>query len=178
MNDKMFDEVGVKPGKPYKFGDWKQYAVHNDKEIKGFFGEYRFLSNFQKADIEYEGDIYNSTECAFQASKVVKEQRERLQHCEPYESKKLWKTLKKINETKEQWDARRLKVMMQVSIEKYLKHSWLREKLLATGERYLEETNHWNDRYWGVDIHKGGENQLGKLLMNVRTYFRSIYRGK
>jgi ribA/ribD-fused uncharacterized protein len=173
MNDIMFNKIGVKPGTPYKFGDWKQYATHSDTEIKGFFGEYRWLSNFHEAPVEYEGLMYASTENAFQAAKVVSEERSFLQSCKPYVSKKIWKTKTRIDSSKEEWDARRLHVMTVVTLDKYTRHADLMEKLLATGARYLEESNHWNDQFWGVDIHKGGENQLGKLLMNVRTYLRN-----
>jgi predicted NAD-dependent protein-ADP-ribosyltransferase YbiA (DUF1768 family) len=50
---------------------WKKIAVHDDKNVKGFFGNFRFLSNFHVCAIEYEGLIYPSTENAYQASKVV-----------------------------------------------------------------------------------------------------------
>jgi hypothetical protein len=43
----------------------------------------------------------------------------------------------------------------------------LREKLLKTGDKYLEETNYWNDRYWGKYKDKG-LNMLGHLIMAVR----------
>lgn len=49
MREKIiYDEQGLKPGTRYEKGQWKEITTHNDKEIKGFFGEYRFLSNFWK----------------------------------------------------------------------------------------------------------------------------------
>lgn len=45
----------------------------------------------------------------------------------------------------------------------------LREMLIATGERELVEGNVWNDTFWGVSLRTGkGQNQLGKILMEVR----------
>lgn len=176
MSDAMFDEIGVVKGKPYKYGDWKQYAVHSDTQIKGFFGKYRWLSNFHKATVEYEGLMYPSTENAFQAAKIVIDERKPFQSCEPYASKKMWKLRTRIDLNAKEWEDRRVHVMTVVTIDKYLRHADLREKLLSTGERYLEESNHWGDNFWGVDIRKGGENQLGKLLMNTRSYFRNHWR--
>lgn len=43
----------------------------------------------------------------------------------------------------------------------------LQEKLLATGNAYLEEGNTWGDRIWGT-VNGEGENRLGKILMQVR----------
>ena len=39
-------------------------------------------------------------------------------------------------------------------------------KKLATGDRYIEETNWWGDTIWRV--YRGeGQNLLGKILMDV-----------
>ena len=155
--------------------NWTTFSTHSDTEIKGFFGPYRWLSNFHPCTVEFDGLTYPSTENAYQASKIIPEEREVLAECTPNESKKLWKALTKIDASDVEWNARRYEMMKIITLEKYLKHEDLRKMLLDTGEKYLEETNYWGDVYWGVDIKKGGENQLGQLLMNVRKYFRLRY---
>lgn len=48
------------------------------------------------------------------------------------------------------------------------------QDLLDTGNKTLKEGNYWKDLYWGVDLRTGeGENHLGKILMQLRDYFRS-----
>jgi len=47
----------------------------------------------------------------------------------------------------------------------------LRHLLIATGDSYLEETNTWNDQFWGV-CDGEGKNMLGKFLMKVRDEVR------
>jgi predicted NAD-dependent protein-ADP-ribosyltransferase YbiA (DUF1768 family) len=47
------------------------------------------------------------------------------------------------------------------------------DRLLETGNLYIEETNTWNDTYWGVCGGKG-RNKLGKILMVIREDLRSI----
>ena len=47
----------------------------------------------------------------------------------------------------------------------------LREKLLATGDAYLEEGNNWGDTIWGT-VNGRGQNHLGRLLMEVRDAIR------
>ena len=51
----------------------------------------------------------------------------------------------------------------------------LKEKLLATGDRELVEGNWHGDKYWGVCLRTGeGNNHLGRMLMELRDYFRDI----
>ena len=58
--------------------------------------------------------------------------------------------------------------MREVVWAKFSQNPELGKKLLATGDRYLEETNWWGDRLWGV--YQGeGENLLGKILMETRA---------
>ena len=135
MSDAMYNETPV-VGTKYNFGDWKLYAVHSDKEIKGFFGEYRWLSNFWNAPVVFDVNLYTSSECAYQAAKVQGRFRKPLIECNfPVQSKKLWKTLPKIEETNEQWDSRKYEVMAQILFSKFLINKDLRQKLLDTGNR-------------------------------------------
>lgn len=156
----------------------KNYLIHDDKQIKGFFGDYRWLSNFEPCHIWYEGATYPSVENAYQAAKILPEYRvDELQYCSAVEAKKNWKKYPKINETSTQWDARKYQVMAGLVFNKFLNNLDLRQKLLDTGDRYLEETNHWHDRFYGVCICKKckntGKNNLGKILMQTRKYWQN-----
>lgn len=146
-----------------------EYVSHTDCEIRGFFGEKcRFLSNFYKTSVWFEGLLYPSSEAAYQAAKVDEDSRKEFLVCTAAESKKLWKKLPPMF-TAEQWDLVKYDTMSEIVFEKFVRNLGLRKKLIETGNRYLEETNHWSDVYWGVDYKTGiGENQLGKLLMKVR----------
>ena len=60
--------------------------------------------------------------------------------------------------------------MLAIVFDKFWRNPTLKQRLLATGQRYLEETNHWGDLYYGVDYRTGkGQNVLGQILMKVRT---------
>jgi ribA/ribD-fused uncharacterized protein len=153
--------------------DWESYAVHDEKNIKGFFGrEYRWLSNFHPAHVIYEELRYYSVENAYQAAKCIPEQRERFQYCEPWLAKDYWKRCTMLDASSDEWDARKHRVMAKLVYQKFAEHGDLNRRLLDTGEKYLEELNAWGDTYWGVDIRKGGENNLGKILMKLRTFLR------
>lgn len=133
--------------------------------IHGFFGEYRFLSNFYVCNVELDGIIYPSSEHAFMAEKTedveVKKQIAALET--PGEAKWFGQTVK----LRPKWDEIRVVAMYRVNWAKYAQNSELAKALLATEPKYLEETNDWNDTFWGVCNGKG-KNKLGKVLMRVR----------
>lgn len=136
--------------------------------IRGFTGEYRFLSNFYPAKV-YLGDIQFSTvEHAYQASKVfdikIKKGIAKLNANQASKVKKLGRELPMRGD----WDDIKLSVMEDLVRQKFTLNTNLGEKLLATGDSYIEETNNWGDTFWGV--YRGvGQNNLGKILMMIRS---------
>lgn len=149
--------------------DWRTIAIHNENNIKGFFGDYRWLSNWQRCEVWFEGLKYDCVECAYMAAKVEDEEiRKKIQGMSAYEAKKFGHTVT----LRPGWDAMRLDVMLELSLQKYLRNPELRGRLLETGTKYLEETNYWHDKFWGFDYKLGGENHLGKILMKVREILK------
>ncbi len=131
--------------------------------IYGFFDNYRFLSNFYPVEIEYEGLKYHSVEVAYQSAKTL-DMNIRLKFTEMNAFiAKL--SGRKVNLRKD-WEQVKVGIMRELLIKKF-QDPQLRRKLLYTKNKYLEETNTWNDTFWGVYNNKG-KNTLGKLLMEVR----------
>lgn len=173
----LFDERGLQPGTAYEKGQWEKIATHSATEIKGFFGEYKFLSNFWPTTVFLEGDEYATTENAYQAAKYESGSRAReyLRTCTPREAIVFVRDHSEGQATEEEWNSRKLQVMKDLLVQKFDKdlNPGNFDTLLQTGNKYLEETNYWEDIYWGV--HKTnvseegiGENNLGKLLMEIR----------
>jgi len=134
--------------------------------IHGFFGPYRFLSNFHFVDVELDGEIYKTTEHAYQAAKTLdldaRRMIQRLSH--PRDARIAGQAVP----VREGWEDQNIKwdTMYDLSCQKYSKGQLMHD-LIATYPLYLEETNTWGDVYWGVC--KGrGRNELGKILMMVR----------
>jgi ribA/ribD-fused uncharacterized protein len=162
-----------------KIGDeldprWKLIARHNEKEIFGFFGEYRFLSNFWPAYVFYEEKVYPTAENAYQAAKYYEHQRHSLVSCPPEEAKRFSrKHLASQRYPKWVWNEKKVSIMRDLLYSKFIANPDLRDKLLATGDRQLVEANWWEDSFWGVYVPKEGipfgSNVLGKLLMEVRA---------
>jgi ribA/ribD-fused uncharacterized protein len=139
--------------------------------IQTFSGEYRFLSNFWPAVVEYEGITYPSVEHTYQSAKTLEmaERRRIAAIVEPGDAKRAGRALPN---QRADWEQVKLRVMEECVRYKFTQHADLREKLLATGDAELIEGNTWGDRFWGV-CDGQGENHLGKILMKVRADLRS-----
>lgn len=157
--------------------NWRDYAIWNDNSIQGFFGNgeegYRWLSNFHPCEVADEFDIvYPSTEHAYQAMKTLDRKiREECLNMTCFQVKKWGQTIP----IQEDWDNRKVDVMTNLNMQKFKLNPDLKEKLLDTGDKELVELNHWKDKFWGVYYKDGkGENNLGKILMLVRSEIRLL----
>jgi ribA/ribD-fused uncharacterized protein len=144
-------------------------ATRAPARIESFQGQYRFLSNFWPAEVEYEGLTYPDVEHAYQSAKTLDmaERRKILAEPTPAEAKREGESFP----PRADWLQIKYDVMLQCVRYKFTHHSELASQLLATGDAYLEEGNTWNDQIWGVYQGKG-TNWLGKILMEVRGELR------
>ena len=144
--------------------DGKHLQTVTETGIYGFFGDYRFLSNFHETRLIVDGIVFNSSESAYMAQKTTDpEIRKYIAALTGPEAKKFAKTIF----LREDWDYYRVLAMDKVVLQKFLQNPGLADMLIKTGDKYLEETNYWNDKFWGVC--KGeGLNMLGHVLMHVR----------
>jgi ribA/ribD-fused uncharacterized protein len=174
MSKLLYTETGPN-GTPYKKGEWKDFAVHNDQEIKGFFGDYRFLSNFHPVRVILDGVQYPSVEHAYQAAKWQPVQRVFFLTCTALETI----DYNRVHQpdgyaTIAQWDDVKVSTMHALVAQKFdpQKNPENAQRLIATGIRHLEEMNWWGDIFWGTDNTGKGQNRLGKILMEVRAKIR------
>lgn len=71
------------------------------------------------------------------------------------------------------WEAVKTIVMQTAVLQKFRTHGTIAKILLDTGNRLLVEDSP-NDYFWGCGANKSGQNQLGKILMNVREELRHM----
>lgn len=135
--------------------------------IDRFQGETRWLSNFEVADVVMYGITYTTNEHAYQALKA-NNLPERLHVASAGTPGLAKKRGQKINMRKD-WERVKLGVMYDINLDKFTRHAYLREKLIATKGRELIEGNDWGDRFWGFSKGKG-QNHLGRILMRVRFF--------
>jgi len=138
--------------------------MSNKNVIGPFSGEFDWLSNFFPCKLEFEGLTFDNSEAAFQAAKCLNPiERTKFVGLAAGKSKRLGKKV----ELRPDWNDIRIDVMREVLRAKFGQNKDLAEKLVATGDAELIEFNNWRDVFWGVCNGKGN-NQLGKLLMEVR----------
>jgi ribA/ribD-fused uncharacterized protein len=145
--------------------------------IDGFEGPYRFLSNFFKNMVEYEGLTFPSVEHAYQAAK-----------CEipadriPFTDEKVKagsaKAMGRNVPLRPNWNDLRIPIMKELLRQKFSRNG-MRILLQSTGNEELIEGNHWHDNFWGychcqkcskLEHH----NNLGKLLMEIRKETKNV----
>jgi ribA/ribD-fused uncharacterized protein len=134
--------------------------------ITRFDGDYHFLSNFYPRIFSYEGVWWPTAEHAYQAMKSVDSYSyETIRQLPSAGAAK--KYGRKI-EIREDWEDVKISVMRRIVAAKFRDRE-LATRLWQTGNVVLVEGNYWGDTFWGVDYKKGGENVLGKILMEVRS---------
>lgn len=142
--------------------------------VRGFFGEYRWLSNFWPSPMVLNEKHYPTVEHAYQASKTKDlDWRQRIREAPtPKDAKRLARKAP----IRSDWNDIRFKVMGALVHKKFELNIDLACKLRMTAKMELEETNFWGDRFWGV--YEGrGENRLGKILMRIREGLNHMHPG-
>ena len=144
------------------------------EKIDNFRGEYAFLSNFYEIPVTYEGITYQNNEAAFQAMKCTRNSdRKAFASLSPTEAKKLGRKIL----LRSDWEDCKVFYMRELVHCKFTQNPKLIEKLLETGEAYLEEGNTWGDRIWGT-VEGQGANLLGRILMEEREALRILEKEK
>jgi hypothetical protein len=133
--------------------------------IDKFDGDFGFLSNFWPSKVTLDGVEFDNVEAAFQAAKTHDlTEREKIRSAStPGKAKKLGRKVS----LREDWNDIRISVMRDLLQQKF-NNKELRKLLIDTGSAALVEGNTWNDKFWGV-CDGEGENNLGKLLMDIRN---------
>ena len=153
------------PATKLKWDDTFDGVVHDAKKIAGFVADYRWLSNYFPCRVEWEGRVYGSSEAAYHSGKYPAADRDVFTRLEADPARKLSRV--KPYDTAA-WELRKVRTMREIIWAKFSQNPDLAQKLLETGDRYLEETNWWGEKIWGV--YQGeGQNLLGIILMETRA---------
>ena len=142
--------------------------------INKFRGEYNFLSNFYISPVKFNGITFFNSEAAYQSAKCKdKDQMIQFRGLSGKEAKYMGRKV----EIRADWDKIKFQLMSDIVKDKFKRNAYLRKKLKDTGNEVIQETNYWHDNIWGVcecrkckDIL--GENNLGKILMEIREELR------
>lgn len=136
--------------------------------IYGFSGEYSWLSNMYPCKVHYMGRDFRSSENAYVFAKCPTQSfYDEIVDLDPHKAKKVGQGVILAKN----WDSKKTRAMEDIVYDKFYRNKDLKDKLLKTGDCYIEETNYWKDTFWGVCDGKGSNN-LGKILMSVRNLLK------
>jgi ribA/ribD-fused uncharacterized protein len=138
--------------------------------ITAFTGEHRFLSNFYESPITWGSTTTPTLEHAFQCAKTFDPvaQAKILESPSPAVAKRYGRAVP----LRSDWEEVKIPTMRYLLFMKFTAGGPLASQLIATGDTYLVEGNHWGDTFWGV-CNGNGSNWLGHLLMARRAELRA-----
>lgn len=138
----------------------------------GFYErEHYYMSNFSSFAIEMDGELWMTSEHAYQALKfshkkhkdIIKKVRDAPS---AHEAKKIAR--KYADSVRPDWDKVKVYIMEDICRLKLHQHPYIQKKLKETGDEELVEDSP-KDAFWGWGPHKDGENHLGKIWMKLRA---------
>lgn len=135
--------------------------------ISGFFGDYRWLSNFYSANISYRDIVFPTIEHAYVYCKYANKpvDLEQFLDLTAGQVKRLGQSI----DVRSDFDDIKVDLMVELVCCKFSDaNPILKQKLIDTSERYISETNSWGDTFWGVNTEGVGLNLLGKIIMARR----------
>lgn len=151
------------------------HGLDNEKQIFFYEQEFYVFSNFSSFALEWKDHVWMTSEHAY--------------HSEKFTDPKILEALKETRSAhdamklayankgkyRNDWNDVRLSVMREILRAKVAQHPYVKKKLLESGNKELIE-NSWRDAFWGWGPNRDGENQLGKLWMEVRAEIRAKER--
>lgn len=125
------------------------------------------FSSYSEHGFELEERYWPTVEHYYQAMKFANtEYQEKIRNAETAEiANKLGHA--RIQKRVKDWKKNRMLMMTRAIYTKCRTHSNLTEQLLDTGDDMLMETSQY-DYYWGCGRDRLGENNYGKILINIR----------
>ena len=139
--------------------------------ITTWSGDQEFLRNDYPASVIYAGEVYPSVEHAFQAAKTTdKAARDRIRSSTVRNAKKIGRSVQLIPN----WDSIKCQVMEILVRQKFMDvNTSLALPLIKTGDAEILMVTP-KDTFWGAvydadSDEYDGENNLGKILMKVRS---------
>lgn len=131
---------------------------------------YGCFSNFSPHPINIADHTWTTVEHYYQSQKFVGTEHEPLIATiravkTPEEAAALGRDRCRV--MRKDWEQVKVEIMYQAVLKKFLTHLDIQAVLLSTQEALIVEDSP-TDYYWGCGFQRTGQNQLGKILMQVR----------
>lgn len=154
------------------------HKLDNEKQVFFYEQDFYVLSNFSAFALQWRGFRFDTSEAAYHYEKFVDGgvraeavARNILNAPSAHVAFKMAERHKDLR--RPDWDSVKVGFMREILRAKAEQHEYVRRKLLATGDRELIEDS-WRDDFWGWGANKNGQNQLGRLWMEVRDELRGL----
>ena len=130
-------------------------------------GPLGYLANYSNHGFTVNNVFYKTAEHFYQANKFDNEEiREKIINAEtPKESSTIGRDRKNIR--RKDFKDIKLSVMSEAIYNKFSQNKDIRSKLIETRNEPIREMT-TKESFWGVGPNLDGENQIGKILMNIR----------
>lgn len=136
--------------------------------------EFYIFDNFTSFQIEYDGQLWPTSEHAFQAAQfknsIPKVFQEILKARSAHDAQKI--AFQSKTKSDPNWEETKESVMKEILICKVEQHPYVLKKLLESGNREIIEDS-WRDNEWGWGENKDGKNKLGMIWVEIRNLFKS-----
>lgn len=148
-------------------------AVSGD--VIGFYErEFYVFSNFSSFQVEWKGRLWPTSEHAYQASHFFETAPELVEQIFNARSAHDAFKIAKANADKapSNWEDIKVGIMEDICKHKLMQHEYIQKKLLQTGDLPLVEDSE-KDSCWGWGADKQGRNELGKVWMRLRDWYKN-----
>lgn len=143
-------------------------------EVVGFYErEFYPLSNFSSFQVEWRGRVWPTSEHAYQAAHFFDKAPELVEEIFNARSAHVAFEIAKSNAdlASDNWHEIKPRIMREICRAKLEQHPYVQRKLMQTLDLPLVEDSPKDD-YWGWGLDKNGRNELGKVWMELRDWWR------
>ena len=136
--------------------------------INFYTPKFYVFNNFSAHAIEFRGQLYPTSEHAYQATKCTDpDGKEAIRHARsPLQAKTLAQEIYK-DANDPDWASKKVAVVEEILRAKLAQHAEAREALKESGHEDIVEDSP-TDYFWGEGADGSGQNVLGKLWMKIR----------
>jgi len=142
----------------------------DNKGIAGFIlKDWYVFDNFAPFQIEWRGKLYPTSEHAYQSAHFFETNMDLAEQVRQCRSPKEAQDLANAHSDQDDptWKEKKLSIMEEILRCKLKQHSYIRDVLLQTGDKYIVEMND-RDEFWGWGSDHKAQNQLGKIWIALR----------
>src|SRR5882672_8379333 len=137
--------------------------------INFYTPKYYVFNNFSAHAIEFGGEVYPTSEHAYQAAKCTDPQgREAIRNARSPSQAKLLANETYSAAKDPDWGSKKVAVLEEILRAKVDQHPEAQEALRASGNEDIVEDSP-TDYFWGEGADGSGQNMLGRLWMKIRA---------